>query len=187
METLTFESGVRKHIKRSLLSHIRVWINLRKMGQCGKGVYTDTNVQFMRYPANISLGDRVLIKEGAKLCPTNEKARISIGKNTTIGYHTMIFASCRVSIGDNCLIAPFCYVVDANHGIQKNILINEQPLTARSIEIGDDVWLGVKSIVLGGVKIGDGAVVAAGALVNKDVEPYHIVGGIPAKVIGKRE
>lgn len=55
-----------------------------------------------------------------------------------------------------------------------------------SISIGNDVWIGAKVILLDGVKIGDGAVVASGALVNKDIEPYTVVGGVPAKIIKKR-
>lgn len=54
------------------------------------------------------------------------------------------------------------------------------------VEIGNDVWIGAKAMIVGGVKIGDGAVILAGAVVTKDVEPYSIVGGVPAKCCGKR-
>jgi acetyltransferase-like isoleucine patch superfamily enzyme len=77
--------------------------------------------------------------------------------------------------------------VDSDHEINRTSLINQQPNKTAPIIIGDDVWLGSNVTVLKGVRIGDGAVVGANSLVNADVEPYTIVGGVPAKVIGKRE
>mgnify|MGYP000107432388 len=85
------------------------------------------------------------------------------------------------------MIAPFCYLIDSNHQIKKDILLNQQPMIAKNIIIKDDVWLGTSVKVLQGVKINKGAVVAAGSIVNKDIPEYEIHGGIPAKKIGKRE
>lgn len=131
--------------------------------------------------------DDVIVKEGVKVCSCNTQAKITIGKNTTVGYHTFIFSSKQVTIGENCLIAPFVYIVDSDHGIDKAMLINNQPNQTAPIVIKDDVWIGTGAKILKGVTIGQGAVVASGALVKSDVEPYSIVGGVPAKVIGERE
>ena len=99
----------------------------------------------------------------------------------------MIFSSFKIEIGDNCLIAPFAYFVDANHGIKKNKLINEQELTAMPIKINNDVWLGEGVTVTGGVEVGEGAVIASKSLVNKDIPPYTVWGGVPVKYIKDRE
>lgn len=65
--------------------------------------------------------------------------------------------------------------------------MNAQPNISSPIQIGDDVWIGVQAVILAGVTIGDGAIVAAGAVVHENVKPYAIVGGVPAKVIGERQ
>ncbi|MBP7556167.1 MAG: acyltransferase [Chitinophagaceae bacterium] len=109
-----------------------------------------------------------------------------MGKRTTIGYHTFIFASEAIVIGDDCLIAPFVYIVDSNHGIDRSLKINQQPNETAPVKIGNDVWIASNVTILKGVTIGDGAVIAANSVVNKNVLPYEIVGGSPAKKIGER-
>jgi len=178
-------SQLRKHTTFSLKNKWRLWRQKSRLGKCGK-VHFEKNVSLMRFPKNIYLEDGVMIKEGAKLCACNETASIHIGKNTTFGYHSFIFASNKVEIGDNCLIAPFVYIVDSDHGIKKNQRINQQPNETAPIKIGNDVWIGTDVKILKGVTIGDGAVIASGALVKNDVNAYDIVGGIPAKKIGER-
>ena len=118
---------LRKHIKPSLADKYRIWKIRQQLSACGSGVYFEKNTAFMRYPHLISIGDNVIVKEGAKICPCNEHASVSIGHNTTIGYHTFIFASASISIGNDCQIAPFAYLVDSDHGIAKNQLMNQQP------------------------------------------------------------
>jgi acetyltransferase-like isoleucine patch superfamily enzyme len=135
----------------------------------------------------VSLGSHVIVKAGARVCPTNPAATVVIGDWTTVGYHTFIFASTSIVIGNDCLIAPFCYLVDSNHGIKRDARIREQPMTASPITIEDDVWLGVGVTVLRGVRIGRGAVVGAGAVVSADIAPYAIVTGNPATVSGYRQ
>ena len=180
-------SQLRKHLKRTLAVRWRSFVNGSKVGQLGENVYFEKGVELMRYPKNISLGSGMVLKTGARLCPCNEQATISIGNNTTVGYHTYLFASERISIGNDCLIAPFVYIVDSDHNIEKASLINQQANSTATITIGDDVWIGTGAKILKGVTIGDGAVIAAGALVKDDVESYAIVGGIPAKKISERK
>ena len=94
-----------------------------KLEKCGNAIFFEKNVQFMRFPRNISLGDELVVKEGSRICSCNKNAKISIGKKTTVGYHSFIFASEKISIGENCLIAPFTYIVDSNHEIKKGLNI----------------------------------------------------------------
>jgi len=178
---------LRKHLKFKLIHRYRLWRYGALLNQCGKNVYFDKHVEILRFPQNVGVSDNVVIKEGAKICACNEHATVKIGRNTTIGYYSMIFASDSISIGDDCLIAPFVYIVDSDHQIMRDQLINTQPNDTASIAIGNDVWLGTGAKILKGVKIGDGAVIAAGAVVSKDINEYEIVGGIPAKVIGERK
>lgn len=178
---------LRKHLKTTLMHRLRWLYQKMRLGHCGAGVHFEKNSHLMRYPRNISIDDNAVIKEGAKICACNNIARISIGQNTTVGYHTFMFASEEISIGHDCLIAPFVYIVDSDHGISRDIKINLQPNQTAKVTIGSDVWIGTGAKILKGVNIGDGSVISAGAVVTTDVEPYTVVGGIPAKKISERK
>jgi acetyltransferase-like isoleucine patch superfamily enzyme len=135
-------SQFRKHTKLKLIHKWRRFIQKGRLGHCGKNVFFDKGVDIFRYPKNVSLQDNVAMKAGARICACNETAKINIGSNTTFGYHSHIFASAGVSIGDNCLIAPFVYIVDSDHKIAKDQLINSQGNITEAITIGNDVWIG---------------------------------------------
>lgn len=152
----------------------------------GDSVILYSGVKLLRYPANIELKEGSIIKTGAHVCPCSHDSRIEVGSRTTIGFYTFIYASKQVTIGDDCMIAPFVYIVDSDHGIIRAMPMNQQLNSSNPIHICNDVWIGAHSVILKGATIGDGAVVAAGSVVRQDVEPYMIVGGIPAKVIGER-
>ncbi len=177
---------LRKHLKFTLRHRWRLKWHKRRLAHCGEGVFFDKNIEILRFPGNVSIEAHVVVKEGARICACNTSAKIGIGANTTVGYHTFMFASNRISIGHDCLIAPFVYIVDSDHSIEKGSYINQQPNQTAPITIGNDVWLGTGAKILKGVTIGNGAVVAAGAIVKDDVAPYSIVGGVPAKKIGER-
>ena len=180
-------SQLRKHLKFTWKNHLRAMLQRKRIGFLGQRVHLDKRVELMRFPKNISIADEVVIKEGARICSCNSGAKISIGKRTTVGYHNFIFASNRITIGDDCLIAPFVYIVDSNHSIQRDQNINTQPNTTKPIAVGNGVWIASNVTILMGVTIGDGAVIAANSVVNKDVAPFEIWGGSPAKKIGERE
>lgn len=179
-------SQVRKHLKKTYWHYLRNLIAKYRLGAVGNDVHIDKNVEFMRFPKNIFLGDNLIIKEGVRICSCNEQAMISIGANTTVGYHTFLFASNKIEIGSDCMIAPFVYLVDSDHGIDKAEKMNSQPNQTAPIKIGNDVWIGTGAKILKGVTIGDGAIIAAGAVVKDDVPPYKIVGGVPGKIISER-
>ena len=117
------------------------------------------------------------------------KSKLIVGENTYIGEQNNIRAAgASILIGDNCLISQQVSIVSTNHGIDKDTLMNSQKWVSKGdIIIGNDVWIGCSSQILAGVKIGEGAIIAAGSLVNKDVESYSIVGGVPAKLISYRK
>jgi acetyltransferase-like isoleucine patch superfamily enzyme len=178
---------LRKHLKFKLSNLIRLLYLKISIGYCGNHIWIDKNVVFERYKKKMHIADNVIIKEGSHICVCNKDASISIGKNTTVGYYNFFFASKKIEIGDNCLIAPFVYIVDSDHQIKRETLINQQPNISAEIVIGNDVWIASNVTILKGVKIGNGSVIAANSVVNKDVAPYTIVGGSPAKFISSRD
>lgn len=178
---------LRKHLEFSADHVERQNVEKKRLAHLGSDVFIDKNVELQRYPRNITINDRVVLKEGTRICSCNENAIISVGNNTTIGFHNFIFASERIVIGSDCLIAPFVYIVDSDHEIARDQLINEQPNVTAPVVIGNDVWIGTGAKILKGVTISDGAVIAAGAVVSSDVGPYEIHGGIPAKKISERK
>lgn len=108
------------------------------------------------------------------------------GKNITIGVHVFINSGCKfqdqggITIGDNVLVGHNCVIATLNHDMSVERRADMIPAPVR---ICDKVWIGANATILQGVTIGEGAVIAAGAVVNKDVPPRTVVGGIPAKVL----
>jgi len=115
--------------------------------------------------------------------------RITIGAGTHIGEYSTIWAgnsTGRITFGEKALLAPRVTVTASNYGIARGVPPMDQAKNEQDIRIGSGTWLGADVVVLAGVTIGDGAIVAAGAVVTKDVLPDAIVGGVPAKILGFR-
>ncbi len=108
---------------------------------------------------------------------------IKIGQDTIIGENAVLDGRDKLTIGDHVDIASEVMIYNAEHDINDE---NFKAVTS-PVEIGDYVFIGPRAIILPGVKIGRGAVVAAGAVVTRDVAEFEIVGGVPAKVIGERK
>jgi acetyltransferase-like isoleucine patch superfamily enzyme len=185
----------------------------RLLGSCGKGVVFGQGV-VLRHPRRIHLGARVVIGEGAVLdarSPERERAlvleddvilapqvvlsakasTIRIGARSGLGPHTSIVATDGndVTIGADCPIGPRCTLIGGgNYHTERH----DVPIWRQGIKPGhhavleDDVWLGAGVTVLGGVTIGRGSIVAAGAVVARDVPPYTIAGGVPARTLKAR-
>ena len=115
-----------------------------------------------------------------------EPQKVSIGNDVYIGKGTTFYGGGEIQIGNDVLIALDCIVMTRNHIYKKRIPIREQGYQYATVSIGDDVWIGARSTILPGVTIGEGAIVAAGAIVTSDVAAHTIVGGVPAKRIGHR-
>ena len=114
--------------------------------------------------------------------------RLTLGRNVGISPQTQFNAAGGIDIGDDTLIGPGCTLWSVNHRYQDiSVPIQWQGYDAEPIVVGRDCWIAARAIVLPGVRIGDGSVIAAGAVVNRTCEPGSILAGVPAKVIGRRE
>ena len=109
--------------------------------------------------------------------------KVRIGKNSVINYNCLAHVTGGLVIGENVSISPGVWLVSGGHDINDP----EHNSIYRTIVINDYAFIGMRATVLGGVTIGEGAVIMAGAMVTRDVPPYAIVGGVPAKVVGQRE
>lgn len=140
-----------------------------------------------------SLGDRSVVYESIL------SGQVFIGKNTTLWGPDIQVLSIKhpISIGNFCSVARGVTIQEYFHDYEKlttyfigrNVFgtnIEDEVLSKGPIEIGNDVWIGTGVQIMSGVKIGDGAVIAANSTVTKDVPPYAIVGGVPAKIIRYR-
>lgn len=133
--------------------------------------------------AGCSLDDNVVLLCSGAACAN----KLVIRSGTYINRFAMLDAHEKIEIGANCMIGPHCYITDGDHGQAAGRLVNEQAMNTRPVMIEDNVWLGAGVIVLKGVRIGRSAVVAAGAVVTKDVAPGEVVAGVPARPIHTRE
>lgn len=128
------------------------------------------------------LGDHSVIE--SYCCINNAVGDVVIGDYTRIGIHNTIIGP--VCIGNHVNLAQGITVTALNHNFEdKTKRIDEQGITTKPVIIGDDVWIGANAVILPGVTIGKHCVVAAGAVVTKDVPDNTIVGGVPAKEIKK--
>ena len=113
--------------------------------------------------------------------------KLTLGKRVFIGQNTYLGVYQPIEIGDNTMIGAYSYLILANHCYEsRETPIQDQGFTGSAIKIEEDVWIGTHVVVLPGVKIGKGAIIAAGSIVNRSVPPYEIWGGAPAKFIKER-
>jgi acetyltransferase-like isoleucine patch superfamily enzyme len=157
----------------------RTWIQVAKM------------VNFYAY-AHVEERRKIVAGGGLRMSPSvslRNGERIVLGDGVHVGERSCLWAgntSGRIVLGDKALLGPEVYITASNYGLAWGTPIMDQPTSEADVVIGDDVWLGVRATVVAGVRIGDGAVVAAGAVVTRDVPSGAIVAGVPAKVIGYR-
>jgi len=129
---------------------------------------------------NVSLGeDVVFYGEGT----------IVLGDDVFINHGTMIYAykNSTITIGNGTAIAPYCFIINADHLIKKDLPIRSQGFAIDDVTIGSDCWLGAHVCVLKGSSIRDGAVIGAGAVVKGLIPENAVAVGVPAKVIKQRE
>lgn len=154
-----------------------------------KGVYIDSGVRLHASEAEIEIGKGSRIMRNAYVCSYVSQARrgegIRIGSKTWVGIGAVLSSGQGgLTIGDNVLIGPNAVLVTGNHDYSDIARsATEQAYTGSPIVVSDNVWIGAGATILGGVRIGERAVVAAGAVVTKDVPPYTVVGGVPARAM----
>lgn len=127
-----------------------------------------------------SLGKNSVIESFS--CINNAVGDVLIGDYTRIGMHNTVIGP--VTIGNHVNLAQGITITALNHNFtDKEKRIDEQGISTSAVNIGDDIWIGANAVILPGVTIGHHAVIAAGAVVNKDVPAHTLVAGVPAKVI----
>jgi len=142
------------------------------------------------WPHQVRVGENCVMESGVyfKFDGIWRKGpRIVIGNYCFIGQNCEFNLREGIKTGDYCLIASGVRFVDHDHGIGPEGIMGLQEGPCAPITLEDDVWVGANSVVLKGVVLGKGSIVAAGAVVTKPVPPYAIVGGIPARQISSRE
>ena len=154
---------------------------------------------FVRWPVHGNVLEalregRLELGKGALLEPdvwitAPGRARVRIGEGTFLNLGVMIAAETLVEIGDHCMLANGCFVSDASHRYDDP----EKPITWQGFEskgptrIGDNCWLGANVVVTSGVTIGERCVIGANSVVTKDIEPFSVAAGVPARVLRKIE
>ncbi len=158
-------------------------IEIGKRAQVLRGA----NINAIGHPNNkISIGDRVQIQHGVDIRALND-THIKIEEDTFIGPYVCIAGPGNIKIGKGCLIAAHSGLFANNHNFADPVeFIAKQGITRKGIVIGDDCWLGHNVTVTDGVTIGKGCVIGAGSVVTKDIPPYSIAVGSPAKVVKSR-
>ena len=178
---------IRQHYWVLTLSQVRI-LYWRMLGmKIGKG--TKLSKLEVTWPHKVSLGERCSLEYSVNMNAAGsytEGISIEIGDGTFIGHGCEFNTTSKVTVGQHCLIAAGTRFIDHDHGMDPGSRMIDQPETHAKIVVGSDVWIGANCIVLKGVTIGDGAVLAAGAVLTTSVPPYAVYGGIPARLIRMR-
>lgn len=164
----------------------------KRFKKLGKSTLLGKGVSFLN-PEDISIGQNCNIQKGCVIESwhfpyLNSYGDITIGNMCDIGEYSHITSINRIIIGDNLLTGRFVLITDNTHGLSDYSDLIIPPVCRKVISkgpviIGDNVWLGDKVSVLPGVTIGDGAIIAANAVVTHDIPPYSLAAGVPARII----
>jgi len=153
-----------------------------------RGVYLDEGVYLHACPGGIEIGENTLVMHHAELHVYNFRnlphAGIRIGRDSLIGEFCLIRGPGGVTIGNRTYLSPAVHIYSSDHRFDDpERCFVDQEITAQGVTIEDECWIGAMVIILDGVTIGKGSVVAAGAVVAEDVPPHTLVAGVPARVV----
>ena len=186
MHATQHQLPARQALNRLPTSFPEAWALLSYGFRMRRGFFVDRTAvidkrRLVKIARRAEIGRGVIIR-------TSGENSVAIGEYTQINPYTVIYGGQGVSIGNNVLIAPHCVIAAGNHDYKQTALPMRHAgnLGSGPIVIEDDVWLGAHVTVTDGVRIGQGAVVAANAVVTRNVDPYAIVAGVPARVVGNR-
>lgn len=171
----------------------RVTIRHSSYLSVGKGFIAEDGCEISCFSKRgIVLGDKVTIGSYAIIRPSTlwggePGEGLKVGDNSNIGPYSYVGCSGYIEIGSNVMISPRVGIYAENHNFQSTgLAMKEQGVTRSFVKIEDDCWIASNAVILAGVTVGKGSVVAAGSVVTKDVPPYSVVAGVPAKVIDTR-
>lgn len=194
-------------LRTPFLSVRRAWLSMR-LGHYGDNTLVEPGVR-LQYPERIHLGNGVRISGQATLRANTDhprgifigdgssvhesaliaanRGKVSIGRSSWVGPFCLIYGNGVVSIGNNVLVAGHSSINTVSHRFERcDLPINDQGIHCDPVHIEDDVWIGMNAVILQGITIGRGAIVGAGAVVTRDVPPWSIVTGVPARVVRRR-
>jgi acetyltransferase-like isoleucine patch superfamily enzyme len=153
----------------------------------GTNTYVRSNVEIRKTEnSKITIGNNCIIHDYVFFLLTKPNPRLLIGNNVCIGRGTIIAIKDCLVIGSNTEISANVFICDQSHGVKNFFLITEQKSKIKPVKIGSDCWIGTNSTILYGTSIGNGSVVGANSLVNKNIPSYQIWAGNPAKFIKNR-
>lgn len=182
----------------------------RLVGRCGRKTAWGHGV-VLRHPANMWFGERVLVDDGcyldAKGCEpgqfriedeslisrgcvlSGKYGALRVGPRANIGASCAFYAFEHLEIGADTMLGAFCFVGGGSYDARGSVHLPlaQQMLPGRGVVIEEDCWLGAGVVVVDGVRIGRGSVVGAGAVVTRDLPPFSIAVGVPARVVGTRQ
>lgn len=149
--------------------------------------FLDGQTQWSRQPVGrVSIGKDSVIKRGSIVATYG--GNIQIGCNVSVNPGCILYGHGNLTIGNDTRIAAHTVIIPANHRFGNcDKLIRLQGIQAKGIVVGADVWIGANAVLLDGIHVEDGAIIAAGSVVTKNVAGFSIVGGVPAKTIGYRQ
>ncbi|MFH1038194.1 MAG: DapH/DapD/GlmU-related protein [PVC group bacterium] len=186
---------------------LRGWFYRLLLGGLGKKCFFEKNIRFFN-PGRLLVGDRVFIGEGSffdigagaetitvgadshisrLVTIRTQKGCVAIGDRVNIGSGSFIYGCGDIRIGDNTLIANQVEIISGTHTFEDTTRpMRFQDRSPSRIVIGEDVWIGTHAVILGGVTIGKGAVIGAGAVVHRDIREYAVAVGVPARDVRSR-
>ncbi|MGV8874604.1 MAG: acyltransferase [Rhodococcus sp. (in: high G+C Gram-positive bacteria)] len=159
----------------------------------GAGVVFGDGVAIDAHSAHgITFGDRTTVGRGSSINGSGVISEpgvgVVIGAGVAVGMYNVIWGQGGITIGDNATFGPHVSIFSEDHEFaDTTVAMNRQGFIRSPTVIGADTWIGAGSVVTRGVTIGEGAIVGSGSVVTKDVAPYTIVGGVPARLIKARE
>ncbi|MEM8831456.1 MAG: acyltransferase [Cyanobacteria bacterium P01_G01_bin.19] len=150
-------------------------------------LFRDVQINSTGKGNNIKLGNSVCLDSGV-IIRTHDGGQVEIGEHTYIGPYSSLVGHGKIEIGKDCRIASHCSICAHNYNFNETATaIRKQGINFKGITIEDDCWLGSGVRVVDGVTIAQGSVIGTGAVVTKDIPPYSIAVGVPAKVVSKRD
>lgn len=186
-EMMKANSGIKRLVDYLIMNqrltrprwYVRLFAPLYQHRALSAKIYGSVRMDTPPY-RRFSIGRRSVVESFS--CINNAVGDVVIGDFTRIGLHCTVIGP--VTIGSHVNLAQGITVSALNHNFDDTLLrIDQQGVSTREIRIDDDVWIGANAVITAGVHIGSHSVVAAGAVVTKDVPEYSVVAGVPAKVI----